>query len=85
MYYDHLNELIYKCNRYGINMSAMEYNLTFIMGLRKRWRNVSLMMKTQQTLDFLTLNDLYMLLKAHEAEVNEIAEESKINLGVDGF
>ena len=52
MYYDRLNELIYKCNRYGNTRSAMEYNLNFIMGLCKELRNVSLMMKTQQTFDF---------------------------------
>ncbi|XP_023737287.1 uncharacterized protein LOC111885248 [Lactuca sativa] len=51
------------------------------MGLPKEWRNVSLMMKTQQNFDFFTLNDHYNLLKAHKNEVNEVAEESKINLG----
>ena len=80
LYYDRLNELIYKCNRYGITRSTMEYNFTFIMGLHKEWRNVSLMMKTQQTFNVFTHNDLYYLLKAHETEVNEIVEESKINL-----
>ena len=59
----------------------MEYNLTFIMGLCKEWRNFSLMVKTQQSFNYFTLNDLYNLLKTHEAEVNEIAEESKISIG----
>lgn len=45
-YYDCLNELIFKCSRYGITSSTMEFNLTFIMGLCKEWRNVSLMVKT---------------------------------------
>ncbi|KAL7614614.1 hypothetical protein Lser_V15G06614 [Lactuca serriola] len=40
LYYDRLNELIYKCNRYGITRSTMEFNLIFIMGLRKEWMNV---------------------------------------------
>ena len=34
-YYDRLNELVYRCSRYGITRSLMEFNLTFIMGLRK--------------------------------------------------
>ena len=62
-YYDRLNELIYKCNRYRITRSTMEFNITFIMGLRKEWRNVSLLGKTQQSFDTSTLNDLYNLLK----------------------
>ncbi|XP_023757080.2 uncharacterized protein LOC111905620 [Lactuca sativa] len=39
-YYDRLNELIYRCNRYGITRSLMEYNLTFVMGFRKEWRSL---------------------------------------------
>ena len=34
-YYDLLNELIYKWNRFGITRSTMEFNLTFFMGLQK--------------------------------------------------
>ena len=52
LYYDRLNELIYKCNIYGIIRSTMEFNVTFIMGLRKEWRNVSLMVKTQQSFGY---------------------------------
>lgn len=59
----------------------MEYNLTFIMGLRKELCNVSLMIKTQQCFDNFSLSDCYNVLKAHENEVNEIAEETKMNLG----
>ena len=80
LYYDRLDELIYKCNRYVITRSTMEFNLTFVMGLRKEWRNVSLMVKTQQSFDNFQLNDLYNLLKTHEDKVNEIAEEAKISL-----
>ncbi|XP_023739172.1 uncharacterized protein LOC111887238 [Lactuca sativa] len=74
-YYDRLNELIYKCNRYGITRSAMEFNLTFVMGLRKEWRSVSMMVKNQQSFDTSSLNDLYNKLKTHESEVKEMAEE----------
>ena len=35
VYYDRFNELIYRCNRYGIIRSSMEFNLIFVMGLRK--------------------------------------------------
>ena len=47
VYYDRFNELIYRCNRYGITRSAMEFNLTFVMGLRKEWRSASMMVKNQ--------------------------------------
>ena len=59
----------------------MDFNLTFIMGLRKEWRNVSLMVKTQQSFDTSTLNDLYNLLKTHEPEVIKMDEESMLRLG----
>ena len=78
-YYDRLNELIFKCNRSGVTRSTMEFNLTFIMGLRKEWRNVSLMIKTQQSFDYFSLNDLYSVLKAHQFEVNEIAQAARIS------
>ena len=81
MYYDRLNELIYKCTRYGIKITNMEYNITFVMGVHKEWRSVSLMIKTQHGFDFSTLNDVYNQLKTHEAEVTEMVEESRINLG----
>ncbi|XP_023761595.1 uncharacterized protein LOC111910032 [Lactuca sativa] len=81
VYYDCLNELIYRCNRYGIIRSLMEYNLTFIMGLRKEWRSVSLMIKNQQSFDISSLNDVYNQLKTHESEVSEIMEEAKQILG----
>ena len=71
VYYDRLNELIYRCNRYSIMRSPMEYNLIFVMGLRKEWRSVSMMVKNQQSFDTSTLNDLYNQLKSHENEVNE--------------
>ncbi|XP_023745018.1 uncharacterized protein LOC111893181 [Lactuca sativa] len=80
-YYDRLNELIYKCNRYGITRSAMEFNLTFVMGLLKEWRSVSMMVKNQQSFDTSSLNDLYNQLKTHKSEVNEMSEESKLSLG----
>ncbi|XP_023742160.1 uncharacterized protein LOC111890233 [Lactuca sativa] len=80
-YYDRLNELIYKCNRFGITRSTMEFNLTFIVGLREEWRSVTLMVKTQSSFDTSSLNKLYNLLKTHEGEVNEMAEESKLILG----
>ena len=51
------------------------------MGLCKEWHNVSLMIKTQQCFDNFSLSDLYNELKAHECEVNEIAEETRISLG----
>ena len=80
-YYDRLNELIFKCNQYGVIQAKMDFNLTFIMGLQKEWRNVSLMIKTQKKLDYFYLNDMYNVMKEHESDVNEIVEESKISLG----
>ena len=81
VYYDRFNELIYRCNRYGIIRSSMEFNLIFVMRLRKEWRSVSMMVKNQQSFDTSTLNDLYNQLKSHENEVNEIAEETMASLG----
>ncbi|XP_023735438.1 uncharacterized protein LOC111883340 [Lactuca sativa] len=80
-YYDRLNELIYRCSRYGITRSPMEFNLTFIMGLRKEWRSVSMMIKNHQSFDTSSLNDLYNQLKTHENKVAEMLEESKQSLG----
>ncbi|XP_052627397.1 uncharacterized protein LOC128133931 [Lactuca sativa] len=80
-YYDCLNELMFHCNRYGITRSLMEFNLTFILGLRKEWRSVSMMIKNQQSFDTTHLNDLYNQLKTHEIEVSEMYEESKQSIG----
>ena len=50
LYYDRLKELIFRCTRYGVTRMTREY-MTFLMGLRKEWRNISLMIKFQQNLD----------------------------------
>lgn len=34
-YYNRLNELIFKSSRYGVTCSSLEFNITFLMGLRK--------------------------------------------------
>lgn len=81
LYFDRLIELFFKCSRYGVNRCTKGYNLTFIMGLRKEWCNVHLMIKIQQCFDNFSLSDLYNELKAHESEVNEIAEEMRISFG----
>nr|KAJ0225283.1 hypothetical protein LSAT_V11C100031530 [Lactuca sativa] len=75
LYYDRLSKLIYKCNRYGINRSTMEFNLTFIMGICKEWRNVSLMVKTQQGFDYFTLN-------GREAEKESVEKENSEDKGL---
>ena len=80
-YYDRLNELIFKCNRYRVVSTALEFNLTFILGLRKEWRNMCLMIKTQENFDTYSLSNLYNILKAHQYEVKEIAKENKMNFG----
>ena len=81
LYYDRLSELIFKCNCYGVPCSTLEYNPTFLMGLREEWRNISLMIKTQQSFNGYSLGGLHNVLKALESEINEIAEERKMNLG----
>ncbi|XP_052625667.1 uncharacterized protein LOC111890076 [Lactuca sativa] len=80
-YYDCLNELVYRCTRYGITRSPMEFNLIFIMGLHKEWRSVSMMIKNQQSFYTSSLNDLYNQLKTYENKVGEMLEESKQSLG----
>ena len=59
----------------------MEFNLIFVMGLRKEWCSVSMMVKNQQSFDTSSLNDVYNQLKTHESEFNEMTEESKLSLG----
>lgn len=59
----------------------MEYNLTFLIGLHKEWRNVSLMIKTEQCFNNFSLSDVYNELKAHKSEVTEIEEETRLGLG----
>lgn len=39
------------------------------------------MIKTQQIFDNYSLGDLCNVLKAHQSEINEIAEETKMSLG----
>ncbi|XP_023769335.1 uncharacterized protein LOC111917936 [Lactuca sativa] len=81
VYYDRFNKLIYRCNRYGIIRSSVEFNLIFVMRLRKEWMSVSMMVKNHQSFDTSTLNDLYNQLKSHENEVNEIVDEAMASLG----
>lgn len=81
LYYDQLNELIFKCSQYGVTRSSLEFNLTFLMELRKEWRNISQMTKTQEIFDAYPLANLYNVLKAHESEINDIDEKSKLSLG----
>ena len=50
----------------------MEFNLTFVMGLRREWRSVSMMVKNQQSFYTSSLNDLYNQLKTHKSEMNEM-------------
>lgn len=47
-YYDRLNELIYKISRYGVVCTTLKFNITFILGLKKEWKNIYLMIKTQE-------------------------------------
>ena len=59
---------------------TLEYNLTFLMEFRKEWKNISLMIKTQESFDGYSLANLYNVLEAHESEINEIVEEVKLSL-----
>lgn len=62
-----------------IQLVSITFN--FLLGLQKEWRNISLMTKTQQSFDGYSLGDLYNVLKHHESEINEIAEEGKLGIG----
>lgn len=80
-YYDQFNELIYMCTRYNVIRTSLEFNITFILGL-KEWKNICLMIKTQENFDTYSLSNLYNILKAHMYEVKEIVEETKkMNFG----
>ncbi|KAL7606668.1 hypothetical protein Lser_V15G16417 [Lactuca serriola] len=70
VYYDCLNELIYKCNRYGITRSLMEYNLTFVMGLRKEWRSL----KTHESEVFEITKEAKQSLGGSLALVSKVSE-----------
>lgn len=77
-----MNELILRCTRYGVVNTTLEFNLTFILGLRKDWRIFFLMIKTQENFDTYSLSNLYNILKALDLEVKEIADENnKMNFG----
>lgn len=66
-YYVRLNELIFRCSGYGVVRTTLEFNLTFILGLRKEYRNICLMIKTQENFDTYSLSDVYNILKAQES------------------
>lgn len=60
----------------------MEFNIKFIQGLKKEWKNICLTIKTQENFDSYFLSNLYNILKSHEVEVKEIAEEKdKVSFG----
>lgn len=81
-YYDKFNEIIYKCTRYGVVRTTLEFNITFIPVLKKEWKNFCLMIKTQENFDTYSLSNLYNVLKAHDSEVKEISKENiKMNFG----
>lgn len=75
-YYDLLYELIYKCSKYNVVCTTLEFNINFILGLRKEWKNIYLIIKTQENFDTYSLSNLYNILKAHESEVKEINDET---------
>ena len=79
-YYYRLNELIFKCNIYGVRRTLV-VNRNFIFRPRKEWRNNCLMIKTRENFDIYSLPNLYNILKAHESKVMKIFEENKTNFG----
>lgn len=74
-YYDQFNDLIYKYSRYNVVHFVLELNITFIQGLRKEWKNICLMIKTQESFHSYYLINLYKIFNAHEAKVKEITDE----------
>lgn len=38
--YGRLNDLIFKCNQYGVIRTIVELNLTFVFKLIKEWKNI---------------------------------------------
>lgn len=50
--------------------------MTFIIGLKKEWKNIFLMIKTQVNFDTYSLLNLYKILKAHESKLKEMAKEN---------
>lgn len=56
--------------------------MTFIIGLKKEWKNIFLMIKTQVNFDTYSLLNLYKILKAHESKLKEMAKENiQMNFG----
>lgn len=60
---------------------TLNFSLTFLMGLRKEWRTIILMINTQENLCGYSLSNIYNILKAHENEVKDIVEKNKSNFG----
>ncbi|XP_052627452.1 uncharacterized protein LOC128134082 [Lactuca sativa] len=83
-YYDRLNKLIYRCNRYGITRSLIEYNLTFVIGLRKEWRSL----KTHESEVSEIADESKMSLGgplALVSKVSEVEATEKENSDEEGF
>lgn len=74
-YYNHFNELIYKCSWYGVIRTSTDFKINFILGLRTEWRNICLMIKTHEKFDSYYLSNLYNILKAHKSEAKEIVDD----------
>lgn len=55
--------------------TELDFNINFIQGLRKEWRNISLLGKTHEKFDSYSSSVLYNILKAREFDVREIVDE----------
>lgn len=80
-YCHRVNGFIFNCTCYGVTCSTLEFNMNFLVVLRKEWKHISLMIKTQENFDNYSLSNLYNILKAHENEVKDIVDENKSSLG----
>lgn len=71
-----------KFTRYNVVLTTLEFNITFILGLKKEWKNICLMIRAQENFDTYSFSNLNNILKAHEYEVKEIADETNnLNFG----
>lgn len=52
-YYNHFKYLIYKCSRYNVIRSVLEFNITFILCLRKEQKNICFYDQNSRELQYL--------------------------------
>ncbi|KAJ9538939.1 hypothetical protein OSB04_031672 [Centaurea solstitialis] len=70
--YSRLNVLISKCKKSGVIRTNEDNNLLFLKGLGTEWLNVTMSMRTNLDLEFMSLAELYGTLASLEPQVLQL-------------